>query len=80
MGDVAYDAIIGDFEDGSFRVAVDGNDGFAFVHTGEMLDRSGDTDGDVELGLNGFSGLADLFGVGAPAGVDDGASGSDCGS
>src|SRR5438309_5886074 len=45
-----------------------------------MLDGAGDSDSDVELWLNGFAGLADLLGVGAPAGVDDGAGGSDGGS
>ncbi len=77
MGDVADDAVVGDFEDGGFGVAVDGDDGLTFVHTGEVLDGAGDADGDVELGLDGLTGLADLLGVGAPASVDDGAGGSD---
>ena len=80
LGDVADDAVVGDFEDGGFGVAVDGDDGFALVHAGEVLDGAGDADGDVELGLDGLAGLADLLGVGAPAGVDDGASGSDGGT
>jgi hypothetical protein len=41
-----------------------------------MLDGPGDADGDVEFRLDGFAGLADLFGVGPPTGVDDGASGA----
>ena len=73
MGYVADDAVVGDLKDGGFGVSVDGDDGFALVHAGEMLDGSGDADGDVGLGLNGFTGLADLFGVGTPACVDDGA-------
>ena len=77
MGDVADDAVVGDFEDGGFGVAVDGDDGLALIHAGEVLDGAGDADGNVELGLNGLAGLADLLGVGAPAGVDDGAGGSD---
>ena len=80
MRDVADDAVVGDLEDGGFGVAVDGDDGFALVHAGEMLDGAGDADGDVELGLDGLAGLADLFGVGAPAGVDDGAGGADGGA
>ncbi len=80
MGNVADDAVVGDFEDGGFGVAVDGNDGFAFVHAREMLDCSGDADGYVELWLDCFSGLAYLLRVGAPAGVDDGAGGSDGGA
>ncbi len=42
-----------------------------------MLDGSRDADGYVELGLDGFAGLAYLFGVGTPACVDDGAGGTD---
>src|ERR1700730_5089972 len=80
LRDVAYDAVVGDLEDGCLGVAVDGDDGFAFVHAGEMLDGSGDTDGDVELGLDGLAGLADLLGVGAPASVHDGTGSSDCGA
>ena len=49
---------------------------FALAHAGEMLDRAGDADGDVGLGLHGFAGLADLLGVRTPAGVDYGAGGS----
>ena len=45
-----------------------------------MLDRAGDANGDVGFWLNGLAGLADLFGVGAPACIDDGAGGSDCGA
>jgi hypothetical protein len=66
LRDVADDAIVGDLEDGSFGVAVDGHDDLALVHAGEMLDGSGDADGDVELGLDGLAGLADLLGVGTP--------------
>src|ERR1700729_2919240 len=80
LRDVADDTVVGDLEDGGLGVAVNGNDDLAFVHAGEMLDCAGDTDGDVELGLDGFSGLADLLGVGTPAGVDDGPGGADCGS
>src|SRR5882757_10262253 len=80
LGDVADDAVVGDFEDRGFGVPVDGDDGFAFVHAGEVLDGAGDADGDVEFGLDGLAGLADLLGVGAPAGVNDGAGGSDGGT
>ena len=80
MSYVANDAVVGDFKDGSFGVAVDGDDGFALVHAGEVLDGAGDSDGDVGLRLNGFAGLADLLGVGAPACIDDGAGCADGGA
>ena len=80
MLDVADDAVVGDLEDGSVGVAVNGDDELAFVHSGEMLDGAGDADGKVELGLDGFAGLAYLFGIGTPACVDQGAGGADCGA
>ena len=80
MGDVADDAVVGDFEDGGFGISVDGDDGFALVHAGEVLDRAGDADSDVELGLHRLAGLADLLGVGSPACIDDGAGGSNGGT
>src|SRR3546814_15917190 len=45
-----------------------------------MLDGSGDTDGDVEVGCHHFAGLADLVVVGHEAGVDRGARGADGGA
>ncbi len=74
---VAYDAVVGRFEDWRVRVPVDGDDELAFAHSGEMLDSAGDSDGEIELGLHGFSGLPDLLGVGPPSCVYDGARGSD---
>src|ERR1700761_9502849 len=60
LGNIADDAVVSDLEDRGFGIAVDGDDGLALVHAGEMLDGAGDADGDVELGLNGLASLADL--------------------
>ena len=43
------------------------------LHAGEMLDRAGDADGDVELGRHDLAGLADLPVVRRVAGIDRGA-------
>src|SRR3546814_19285423 len=45
-----------------------------------MLDGSGDTYGDVEVGCHHFAGLAALVVVGHEAGVDRGARGADGGA
>jgi len=46
---VGNDAIVGDMEDRSLRVFVDGNDHFTVLHTGEVLNGTGDAHCYVEL-------------------------------
>ena len=73
-------AVVGDLEDRRFLVLVDGDDDLGVLHAGEMLDRAGDADGDVELGRDDLAGLADLLVVRRIAGVDRGARGADGGA
>src|SRR5699024_529964 len=61
-------------------VLVDGDDGLGGLHAGEVLDRAGDAQCDVEVRGDGDTGLTDLGGVLDVAGVDGGAGGADCGS
>ena len=49
LEEVADDAIVGNFEDGCVLVLVDGDDGLRALHADEMLDGSGDADGEIEL-------------------------------
>ena len=77
LGHIAHHPIIGDLEDGRLGVAVDRDDGLALVHAGEMLNRAGDADSNVEFGLNGFARLSHLLGVRPPTRVDNGAGRSD---
>src|SRR5215471_88774 len=70
-------AVIGDLEDRGVLVLVDRHDDLGVLHAGEMLDRAGDADGNVELGRHHLAGLADLPVVGRIAGVDCGARGAD---
>src|SRR5690606_4963063 len=58
--EVADEAVIGDLEDRGFLVLVDGDDDLGILHAGQMLDRAGDADGDVEFGRDDLAGLADL--------------------
>jgi len=74
---VADDAEVGVLEDRRIGVFVDGDDVLGGLHAREMLHRAGDADGEINIRLDGLAGLADLHGVGHPAGVDCGAAGAD---
>src|SRR3546814_2524581 len=47
--EVGHEAVVGNLEDRRLLVLVDGDDDLRILHAGEMLDGSGDTDGDVEV-------------------------------
>src|SRR3954464_5238643 len=80
LEEIAHDAVIGNLEDRRFLVLVDRNDGLAVLHAGEMLDRAGDADGDVEVRRHHLAGLADLVVVGHVARVDGRAAGTETGA
>ena len=46
---VSDQTVIGYLEDRRFFILVDRNDHFGIFHTGQVLDRAGDTDSDVQL-------------------------------
>src|SRR5262249_37046984 len=73
LEDVADDAEVGHLEDRRVGISVDGDDRLRALHAGQVLDRAGDPARDVEIGLHGLAGLADLERVGHPRGVDRGA-------
>src|SRR6266851_6156092 len=79
LEEIADDAVVGHLEDRCFLVLVDRHDGLAVLHAGEMLDRAGNADGDVEVGRHDLAGLADLVVVGHVARVDGGAAGAEAG-
>jgi hypothetical protein len=70
--EVAYDAVVGYFEDWGFGVFVDGDDALRALHADEVLDGSGDANGEVEFGCDGLARGADLTFDGKPAVVADG--------
>src|SRR6185436_3837963 len=74
------DTIVGNLEDRRLLVLVDGDDGLAVLHAGEMLDRAGDADGNVEVGRHHLAGLADLVVVRHVTGIDRGAAGAEAGA
>ena len=70
LEEIADDTVIRHLEDRRFLVLVDRDDDLAVLHAGEMLDGTGDADGDVEVGGHDLAGLADLPVVGRVAGID----------
>src|SRR6201991_4387546 len=79
LEEIAHDAVVGNLEDRGFLVLVDRDDHLAVLHAGEMLDRAGDADGDVEVRRHDLAGLADLVVVGHEAGIHRRARGADGG-
>src|ERR1044072_3123767 len=80
LEEITHDAVVGNLEDRGFLVLVDRNDGLAVLHAGEMLDRAGESDGDVEVGRHHLAGLADLVVVRHVALIDCGAAGAETGA
>ena len=70
---VAADAVVGSFEDGGGLILVDRDDALGILHAGQVLDRAGNAEGNIDLGTDGLAGLSDLAGDLAPARVDTGA-------
>ncbi len=64
-----HDAVVSHLEDGSGIVLVDGDDALGILHTGLVLDGAGDTQSNVDLGMDGLAGLADLMVSSQPASI-----------
>src|SRR5262249_6870189 len=67
---VRHDAVVGDLEDRRLRILVDRDDDLRRPHAGQVLDRAGDAEPQVELGRNRAPGLSDLEPMRAPPRVD----------
>ena len=61
---------IGDLENRRFTVLVDRHDRAGVLDAGQVLDRAGDADRDIQCGRNDLAGLADLEIARYVAGVD----------
>ena len=68
---------MGNREDGSIGIGVDGDDLLGFGHTCTVLDGTGDTGADIKAGTDGNTGLTDLIIVADPSGVDSGTGSTD---
>jgi hypothetical protein len=65
---------------GASAILVDRDDGAGVLDAGQVLDRAGDADRDVQLRRDDLAGLADLHVVGHVAGIHRGARGADGGA
>src|SRR5438876_3660390 len=57
---IAHDSVISNVEDWRFRIFVDSDDRLRVLHADQMLNRSGNTDRDVQLGCDSLSRGSDL--------------------
>ena len=78
FGEVAYNFVVGVLENRCFRILVDRDDDSGRFHAGQMLDGTGDTAGNVQIRLNGLSGLTNLVSIRYPTCVYCCATGSHC--
>ena len=67
---VGDQADIGNLEDRRVLVLVDRDDGLGILHPGKVLDRTRDTDRDIDLGSDDLARLADLVVIGDITRVD----------
>lgn len=58
---VSSDAVITILKDWRIQVGVYRNDTLTVFHAGQMLDSSGDAEGQIYFGMNETAGLADLL-------------------
>src|SRR3546814_457984 len=72
---VANDPIVGNLEDRRFLILVDRDDDFGILHAGEMLDRSRNSDRDIEIRRNNLPRLTNLPVVRGVTGIDGGTRG-----
>src|SRR5690606_33798227 len=77
---VSHQAVVSHLEDRGFFVLVDGDDDLGVLHTGQVLNGTGDADRDVQLRSDDLAGLTDLHVVRHEAGVDGGTRGADGGT
>src|SRR6185437_3588 len=78
--EVRHQAVIGDLEDRRLLVLIDSNNHLGVFHPGQMLNRSGNTDSDIEFRRHHLPGLTDLPVVRCITGIDSGTRGADCGT
>ena len=74
---IADNAVGGNVEDGGVLVLVDGDDVLGILHTGNVLDGTGDAQRNVDAGMHGLAGLTDLMVSGEPALIGDGTGSTD---
>ena len=74
---VANDAIGSNAEDGGILILVDGDDGLGILHAGNVLDGTRDAQSNIDAGMHGLAGLADLMVSRQPAFIGNGTGSTD---
>lgn len=69
---VAHDAVVSHTEDRSGFVLIDCDDALRILHTSSVLDRTGDAQGHIDLGMDRLAGLTHLVVSAQPASVGNG--------
>ena len=72
LEEVSYDTVVCDLEDRSSIVLVYRDDALGILHACLVLDGTGDTESDVDLRVNGLTGLAYLMVGSYITGIDSG--------
>ena len=60
LEEIGNETIIGDLEDGGFSIRVDGHNCLGIFHTSQMLNSTGNSNSDIKLRSDDFTGLTDL--------------------
>ena len=66
---VAHDAIVGNLKNWCIRILVDSDDRIRAGHARKVLDCTGNTASDIDLGRDRFARLSDLMCVRDPSGI-----------
>ena len=62
---------------GGILILVDGDDGLGILHAGNVLDGTGDAQSNIDAGMHGLAGLADLMVSRQPAFIGNGTGSTD---
>jgi hypothetical protein len=73
LEEVGDDAQVSYLKNIRFRIGIDSYNAFSGGHSGTVLNRTGDAAGNIKVRGDGLTGLANLMGLGNPAGVNCGA-------
>src|SRR4051812_42787402 len=76
---IADKTVVGNLEYRRFGVLVYRDDNLAVLHARKVLDRTRDTDGDIQVGRDDLACLPDLVIIGHVASIDSRSRRADCG-
>merc|ERR1740123_2917803 len=74
---IADNSIVCNLEDRGFSVLIDGDNDLAILHSCQVLDGTGDSNGDVQTRSNDFTSLPNLEVISDKSGIDSRSGGTD---